>query len=103
MALIYASLFSAALAAAAADPVVVNMNSLGYAPKRVEIQVGEAVVWKNVAYTDHYATADDGKTFDIGPVAPKGESKPVVFTKAGEFGYHCKVHGKSMHGTIVVH
>ena len=45
---------------------------------------------------------DDGKTFDTGEVEPEKSSKPVKFEKEGEFKYHCKVHGKTMSGTIVV-
>jgi plastocyanin len=60
-------------------------------------------VWTNEARTKHTATSDDdGKTFDTDGVEPGKSSKPVKFDKEGEFKYHCKVHGKSTSGTIVV-
>jgi plastocyanin len=84
-------------------PITVTMKSLSYDPKKLEICVGDSVVWTNDARTTHTALSDDeGKTFDTGEVEPGKSSKPVKFEKAGEFKYHCMVHGKSMSGTIVV-
>src|SRR5262249_14142782 len=86
-----------------AKPITVTMKSLSYDPKKLEIHVGDSVVWTNKARTAHTATSDDeGKTFDTDAIEPGKSSKPVKFTKEGEFKYHCKVHGKAMRGTIVV-
>src|SRR5947208_685540 len=83
--------------------LTVTMKSLSYEPKKLEIRVGDSVVWKNKAFAAHTATSDDdGKTFDTANVEPGDSSKAVKFEKAGEFKYHCLVHGKSMNGTIVV-
>src|SRR5260370_31762469 len=83
--------------------VTVTMKSLSYDSKKLEIRVGDSVVWNNKAFAAHTATSDDdGKTFDTGNVEPGKSSKPVKFEKAGEFKYHCVVHGKTMSGTIVV-
>jgi plastocyanin len=84
-------------------PMIVTIKSLSYDPKKLEIHVGDAVVWTNKAFAAHTATSDDdGKTFDTGNVEPDTSSSPVKFNKAGEFKYHCLVHGKTMSGTIVV-
>jgi plastocyanin len=81
----------------------VTMKSLSYAPMKLEIHVGDSVVWTNTSRTTHTATSDDdGKSFDTGDVQPAKSAAPIKFEKAGEFKYHCKVHGKSMSGTIVV-
>jgi len=86
-----------------AKPLTVTMRSLSYDPKKLEVHVGDSVVWTNESRTTHTAASDDeGKTFDTGEVEPGKSSKPVKFEKEGEFKYHCKVHGKSMSGTIVV-
>ena len=86
-----------------AKTITVTMKSLSYDPKRLEIRVGDSVVWTNGSRTTHTAISDDdGKTFDSGEVEPGKTSKPVKFDKEGEFKYHCKVHGKTMSGTIVV-
>ena len=84
-------------------PMTVMMKSLSYDPKKLEVRVGDSVVWTNKARTTHTATSDDeGKTFDTDEVEPGKSSKPVKFEKEGEFKYHCKVHGKTMSATIVV-
>ncbi len=84
-------------------PVTITMKSLSYDPKKLEVHVGESVVWTNKSRTMHTATSDDeGKTFDTDEIDPEKSSKPVKFEKEGEFKYHCKVHGKTMSGTVVV-
>ncbi len=83
--------------------ITVKMKSLSYDPGKLEIHVGDSVVWSNEARTTHTATSDDeGKTFDTDEIKPEESSKPVKFEKEGEFKYHCKIHGKTMSGTVVV-
>ena len=86
-----------------AKPTSVEMKSISYDPKSVEVPVGGSIVWTNKAFTNHTATSeDDGKTFDTGEIKPGESSSPVKFDKQGEFQYHCKIHGKTMGGTVVV-
>jgi plastocyanin len=86
-----------------AKPLTVTIKSLSYDPKKLEIHVGDSVVWSNEARMKHTATSDDDrKTFDTLEIEPGKSSDPVKFEKEGEFKYHCKVHGKVMSGTIVV-
>jgi len=88
---------------AEASDITVQMKSLSYDPRKLEIHVGDSVVWTNQARTAHTATSDDeGKTFDTDEIKPGESSKLVKFEKEGEFKYHCKIHGKSMNGTVVV-
>jgi plastocyanin len=85
------------------DEASVAMKSLSFSPKKLEIRIGDSVVWNNEARTKHTATSDDdGKTFNTGEIEAGKSSKPVKFEKAGEFKYHCKVHGNTMSGTVVV-
>ena len=47
-----------------AKPTSVEMKSISYDPKSVEVPVGGSIVWTNKAFTNHTATSeDDGKTF----------------------------------------
>ena len=86
-----------------AKPTSVEMKSISYDPKSVEVPVGGSIVWTNKAFTNHTATSeDDGKTFDTGEIKPNESSSPVKFDKEGEFQYHCTIHGKTMSGTVVV-
>jgi plastocyanin len=86
-----------------AAPISVEMKSISYDPKSVEVPVGGSIVWTNKAFTNHTATSeDDGKTFDTGEIKPSESSSPVKFDKEGEFTYHCKIHGKTMSGMVVV-
>jgi plastocyanin len=39
---------------------------------------------------------------DTGEIKPNESSSPVKFDKEDECKYHCKIHGKTMSGTIVV-
>jgi len=88
---------------AEAKPISVTMKSLSYDPKTVEIHVGDTVAWTNGSLTKHTATSDDdGKTFNSGEIKPGETSTPITFDKAGEFKYHCQIHGRAMHGTITV-
>jgi plastocyanin/mono/diheme cytochrome c family protein len=81
----------------------VEMKSISYDPKSVEVPVGGSIVSTNKAFTNHTATSeDDGKTFDTGEIKPGETSSPMTFDKEGEFNYHCKIHGKTMNGTVVV-
>ena len=86
-----------------AKQINVDMKSISYDPKIVNASVGDSVVWTNKAFPNHTATSeDDGKTFDTGEVKPNESSSPVKFDKEGEFNYHCKIHGKTMSGKVVV-
>ncbi|MDB5334652.1 MAG: plastocyanin [Planctomycetaceae bacterium] len=84
-------------------PIAVTIESLGYDPKKLDIHVGDSVVWTNKSRTTHSATSDDdGKAFDTGDIKPDKSSEPEKFEKEGEFKYHCNVHGKAMSGIISV-
>ena len=85
-----------------AKPTYVEMKSISYDPRSVEVPVGGSIVWTNKAFTNHTATSDDGQTFDTGEIKPNKSSSPVKFDKEGEFNYHCTIHGKTMSGTVVV-
>lgn len=63
----------------------------GATPPRVE--VGETATWQNGDTREHTITAEAGD-FDSGNLAP-GASFGHVFTKAGHYKYHCKLHGEA--------
>jgi plastocyanin len=86
-----------------AKQINVDMKSISYDPKIVNASIGDSIVWTNKAFSNHTATSDDdGKSFDTGEITPGESSSPVKFDKEGEFQYQCKIHGKTMSGTVVV-
>lgn len=99
IAFLYSLYFSSS---AFAEVHLVKMKSIGYEPKSISIKVGDSVQWRNIAYTEHSATADDIAILDTGLVAPKNVSKQVMFSKEGIYKYHCSIHGKTMSGEVNV-
>ena len=79
--------------------VVISDND--YRPKIAKVPIGDYIGWTNRSSTAHTATSDDdGKTFDTGEIAPGKAAYSPFFKTAGEFRYHCKIHGET--GTLVV-
>lgn len=80
-----------------------------YQPAALTVPVGTAVVWTHKGTGVHSVTARDG-SFDSNPQCPAdlsacmktGDVFRFTFTRAGEFGYRCKIHGDLMTGVIVV-
>ncbi len=63
----------------------------GATPPRIE--AGETATWQNGDTREHTITSEAGD-FDSGQLAP-GASFGHVFTKAGHYKYHCKLHGEA--------
>jgi len=85
--------------AAAPKTVHASMKGLAFLPKRVELVVGSALVWKNADPLVHTVTAVD-KTFDSGLIQA-GASWRHVFTRPGTYPVTCTLH-PFMKATIVV-
>jgi plastocyanin len=89
-----------ALPARAATTEVDMTSALTYDPTPVAISLGDTVMWQNTSSFSHTATQNAG-FFDTGTVPQEG-SKSKLFKFAGQFPYHCEIHGPSMHGRIDV-
>jgi plastocyanin len=70
-----------------------------FAPGRIQVLLGDTVVWRNGDGTNHTVTSDDD-LFDSGFIAP-GLTFARAFAKVGTFKYHCTIH-KTMRGEVVV-
>ncbi len=77
----------------------VSIPGKTFAPGRMQVLIGDTVVWRNGDATNHTATANDD-SFDSGYISP-GATFSLVFAKAGQYAYHCSIH-KFMRGVIVV-
>jgi plastocyanin len=85
--------------AAPASAGAVTIMGFAFKPATLDVAVGTTVTWTNQDSVGHTVTADDG-SFDSGTVNG-GATFSQVFSTAGTFAYHCKIHS-SMHGTITV-
>jgi plastocyanin len=70
-----------------------------FAPGRIQVLLGDTVVWRNGDGTNHTVTSDDD-LFDSGFIAP-GLTFAEAFAKTGTYRYHCTIH-KTMRGEVVV-
>ena|SRR5205809_7364773 len=80
-------------------------KSLTFDPVTTMINKGETVVWFNSSGINHNITFENGPAFsrDLStgdPLHPISLGRK--FTTPGTFNYFCAIHGKSMHGTVVV-
>jgi plastocyanin len=80
--------------------VTVDIKGFAYAPASAQAKVGDVVAWKNDDSVPHSATMDAG-TCDTDTISA-GSSAMLVFTAAGTYTYHCKVHPGQMKDVTVV-
>ena len=77
----------------------VAIRDFAFAPRMVEIRVGDTVRWTNSDSVAHTATGRSG-SFDTGLLEP-GASGSIRFTAAGTYRYVCTPHPE-MTGAVVV-
>ncbi len=102
LALIGAVVVACAVPAAQGGPGQVRdvtMPGRAFAPGRIQVIVGDTVVWRNADGTNHTVTSDDD-LFDSGYISP-GLTFAEAFTKTGKYLYHCSIH-RFMRGEVVV-
>ena len=73
---------------------------LTFTPVTLNVKTGDTVTWNNSSGIAHNVTFDSGPAFNQN--LNDGSQVTRTFTTAGTFTYFCSIHGKSMHGTIVV-
>ena len=91
---------AATSAPATAEQVTVDIADFAFAPREIEVAVGQEIVWTNGDDFAHTAQGDDD-VFDTGDIAPGATSAPVTFDEAGTYSYFCGIHN-SMTGTVTV-
>lgn len=87
----------------------IDVRDNTFAPSRIDIPVGEEVVWTQSGTNPHTVTSDN--RFDSHPQCPgtltacmkPGDTFRYTFREAGTFAFYCKIHrGSGMTGTVVV-
>lgn len=77
----------------------VVIKAMQFSPPKLEVNVGDTVIWKNKDPFPHTATSD-GAGFDSRSIAPERSWK-FVAKQRGTFPYSCTLH-ETMKGTLVV-
>ncbi|NDB77489.1 MAG: hypothetical protein EB141_17920, partial [Verrucomicrobia bacterium] len=73
---------------------VIEQRDLSFVPEKVEIQVGDTLVFTNEDnYGHNMHSMSPGSEFDLGRQAP-GTRVPYTFKKAGSFEVFCRIHPK---------
>jgi plastocyanin len=94
-------LLAAAVPAQGQEGRVRNVSMPGkvFAPARLQVLIGDTVLWRNDDAINHTVTANDD-SFDSGYLSA-GSTFSRVFAKVGLYAYHCTIH-RFMRGEIVV-
>jgi len=85
-------------------PVFALDNS--FRPDRIEIQVGDEVLWENRGLNEHNVLYVEGEDWGVEVESfQPGDLYSQIFTVPGEYRYYCSIHGSTevgMVGAIVV-
>jgi len=77
----------------------IAIEGMKFVPERLEVQVGDTVIWSNKDLVPHTATAVKA-SIESGSIAP-GASWKLTVRRKGQIDYICRFH-PVMHGTLVV-
>jgi plastocyanin len=72
------------------DTVIVTIRDFRYQPARIEIGVGDVVIWRNGDAIAHTVTADEGAF--MSPLLEPGKEWAHRFTTPDMYRYHCAPH-----------
>jgi plastocyanin len=89
-----------AAAPARAESTFVSMADSSFSPARLDVLVGDSVVWRNTSLRTHDIQSLSAG-FDSGRVA-RGESFGHAFGTPGTFAFVCTIHD-GMTGELTVH
>lgn len=84
------------------SPATVEASAEGFTfiPATIRAKVGDIITWTNADAVGHGVALDDGscRTRSAG----RGQTFSLTFMEAGEYRFHCTVHGNSMAGTLEI-
>ena len=85
-------------------PVLAIDNT--FRPQRIEVVVGDEVVWENRGMNEHDILWIEGDDWGVATDQfQPGDAYSHVFTEPGEYRYYCSIHGNEdvgMVGTLIV-
>lgn len=77
----------------------VRIENFRYLPDTLDVAVGDTIVWSNLDFVPHTATAED-RSWDSGSIGADS-SAAVVMQHAGAYAYLCVFH-PTMRGVVRV-
>jgi plastocyanin len=86
---------------AAGGTIKVTMKNLTFAPKAINVKVGDRIVFVNDDTPPHNVTWVSGPKFNASPTLDTGAKFTVSFSQPGVVHYYCSIH-PFMKGTILV-
>jgi plastocyanin len=86
--------------AASSSGSAIKIDNFAFSPATLTVSGHSPIAVANDDSTAHTFTADDGHSFDTGPI-DTGASTSVTAPRPGRYPYHCTIH-PFMHGTLVV-
>src|SRR4051812_40811025 len=88
-----------ALARAADKTVAVRNDS--FSPQNVTIPVGGTVRWDASGASNNHTITNNGGAFNQNmPASRRDRTFDHTYSQAGNFPYYCRIHGRSMSGTV---
>ncbi|QEC41005.1 cupredoxin domain-containing protein [Pseudobacter ginsenosidimutans] len=69
---------------------MILMKGMKFVPSKIEVDIGDTVIWKNESGGHHNVIANDG-SFKSN-MLEKGQIYALVFEKKGSYKYFCQPH-----------
>ena len=77
---------------------VAMVKSYRFEPKRIEVDAGSSVTWKNDDNFTHTVQVDGQEDHKV----ERGDSVSIAFDKPGTYTYVCTLHSRDMDGEVIV-
>jgi plastocyanin len=85
-----------------AEPIIINQKDKRFFPRLMPIVAGQTVHFYNQDELDHNVFSTEKKqSFDLGRY-PKGDFRPVKYTKTGNYKVYCNIHQKMVLDIVVL-
>lgn len=97
---------SASEAAIPMQEVKISITAGGFSPKAITLRIGQSVTFENMDSANHTVNSDPHPIHNLYPflnaeVIKSGESKTIIFEKAGKYTYHDHLN-PSLTGSVTV-
>jgi plastocyanin len=74
------------------------IKSYRFDPKKIEIEAGQTVTWRNEDNFTHTVEVEGQEDHKV----DQGDSVEITFDEPGTYDYVCTLHSQDMDGTVIV-